>query len=104
MCKYCLGEGHPQIASWIDAFNMKYPHSAYGPGHITLDDYNLDDYSLEYVRRLCRAILDDDFTGEAHYLWDYAERHELSPDQLKQEMLDTLELLDQIATIGEDER
>lgn len=37
----------------IDAFVAQWPDAAFGPAHIVLSDYNLDDHCLGYCTALC---------------------------------------------------
>lgn len=42
----------------LDAFTEQWPGSEYGPGHIVLDDANLEDGSIDYCIALTKAVLD----------------------------------------------
>jgi len=49
-----------RLEELCDAFLEDWPNAAFGPGHIVLDDYNLDYTSIEWCRRLTVASLTGD--------------------------------------------
>ena len=40
---------HLKVTNLVNAFVVMYPNSEYGPAHIVLSDYNLDDESFSFA-------------------------------------------------------
>lgn len=47
----------PCVSEMVDAFNEQWWAAAYGPAHIVVDDYNLDDADLDWCIGLVMATL-----------------------------------------------
>lgn len=47
---------HP-IMNLIDIFCDKYPEASYGPAHVVLDDYNLDDDTIVWCQKLLKEAI-----------------------------------------------
>ena len=50
----------------IDAFRRKYPNTEYGPAHIVISDYNLDESAIDYCLDAIKEMRDE--TSDVHEL------------------------------------
>ncbi|RPJ40144.1 MAG: hypothetical protein EHM35_00635 [Planctomycetaceae bacterium] len=107
MCQACVDEGRLSQATFdkIGAFLEKWPHAAYGPAHIVLDDDNLLDGHITWCLGLARAALSknpadlrdaDDVEMMDDLKW-YA-------DCDRDELTATVAFLEELLLIPEDER
>lgn len=45
------------VMNLIDIFLDKYPEASYGPAHVVLDDYNLDDDTIVWCQKLLKDAI-----------------------------------------------
>lgn len=107
MCQTCVDEGRLSQATFdmIEDFVYQYPDSEFGPAHIVLGDDNVEDSHLTWCLGLCWAAL----TKDPKYLTrdgdiEFMDRMEWYPHENLYTLVATINFLEKLLTIPEEER
>lgn len=92
-----------EIEAKIEAFCAKWPNAEFGPAHIVLSDYNLNDGSVTWCISLISGCLSGalravDHSGNSIMIERYLALHS------REELIDTLIFLTELLRIPEDVR
>jgi hypothetical protein len=77
----------------IDEFLTQWPDAEYGPAHVILSDYNLEDHWFSGIMNQLEFAMQQIETGENKY-----------PTHSKEELFATLQFLRELLIIPEDDR
>ena len=88
----------------IDAFLKKWPRARFGPGHLVLEDLNIEDQHIEFCLNLARAVLNPEPPSPGMAVEGILHVHRWYEKHTTQEIQETIAFLEELLAIPENER